>query len=83
MFAVRIARDGETFTFEVSPHAGNGVEATAIDSTPVVIAFVNAEDPGEAAERAWRNGDREARALDALGGMKALLAQGRSVDQET
>lgn len=75
MFSVRIKRDGEAFAFEVAPHSpSNGVEAVAIDSTPLIIAFVNAYDPGHAAARAWVKGEEEARALAKLGGIKALLA---------
>lgn len=65
MFAVRIDRTdaGYTFKTESIPH---GIEMIALDSTPGVIAFVEAPNPGAACALAWERGQRE---LASLGGL--------------
>jgi hypothetical protein len=65
MFAVRIDKDGAKYTFKVEPMEWC-FELIALDSTPGVIAFVEAPDPGAAAARAWEKGQRE---LASLGGL--------------
>lgn len=74
MFSVRIDRDGEAYVFRVEPHTGS-LEMIAIDSTPGIIAFVLADNPGAAAKSAWTKGEIEGQALAKLGGMKALLTK--------
>lgn len=65
MFAVRIDKNGESYTFKVEPMA-YGPELVALDSAPGVIAFVEAPDPGAAALRAWEKGYRELASLNGL-----------------
>jgi hypothetical protein len=65
MFSVRIDKDGDKYTFQVEPMPF-GPELIALDSTPGVIAFVEAPDPGSACRRAWEKGQRE---LASLGGL--------------
>ena len=65
MFAVRIDKKDEMFLFQVTPME-MGPELIALDSTPGVIAFVEAPNPGAACQRAWEKGQRE---LASLGGL--------------
>lgn len=71
MFSVRIdkvERDSEDDTlyhFQVSTMPWCP-ELIALDSTPGVIAFVEAPDPGAAAARAWEKGQRELASLRGL-----------------
>jgi hypothetical protein len=61
MFSVRIDKNDEAeggYIFKVAPME-NGPELIALDSTPGIIAFVEAANPGEAAQRAWDKGFRE------------------------
>jgi hypothetical protein len=52
MFSVRIDKDRDAYVFRVEP-SFRGFEMVALDATPGVIAFVEADDPGQAAARAW------------------------------
>jgi hypothetical protein len=52
MYAVRIDMDGDGYVFKVQP-SEDGIEMVALDSTPGIIALVQARNPGEAAARAW------------------------------
>ncbi len=55
MFQVRIDKDGDGYVFKVQP-AEDGLEMVALDSAPGIMAVVQAESPGAAAERAWDRG---------------------------
>ena len=55
MYQVRIDKDGDGYVFKVQPAEG-GLEFVALDSAPGIMAFVEAESPGAAAERAWDRG---------------------------
>lgn len=63
MFSVRIDKTPEGYNFKVAsmPH---GFEMIALDSTPGVIAFVEAPDPGAACTRTWEKGQQELAAMD-------------------
>ena len=52
MYSVRIDKDGDGYVFKVQP-IERGIEMIALDSTPGVIAFIEAEDPGRACQSAW------------------------------
>lgn len=58
MFSVRIDKAGDGYVFKVEPMP-LGAELVALDSTPGVIAFVEAASPGAACQRAWEKGQRE------------------------
>ncbi len=76
MFSVRIDRDADAYVFRVAEFETHTIqEMIAIDSTPALIAIVQAGDAGAAAARAWQMGEAEAAALAKLGGMPALLAE--------
>lgn len=76
MYAVRIDYTPDEheprYVFAVKGPTAGVLELVALDSTPGVIAFVRAPNPGAAAARAWEIGKAELEALTALGGMKAL-----------
>lgn len=55
MFAVRIDKDGDGYLFKVHPAEGS-IEMVALDSTPGIIAFVEAEHAGDAASKAFDRG---------------------------
>ncbi len=55
MYSVRIDKDRDGYVFRVQPTEGV-FEMVALDSTPAIIAFVHADDPGGAAQRAWDRG---------------------------
>lgn len=55
MFSVRIDKDGDGYVFHVQPVEGV-FEMVAFDSTPAIIAFVEAEHAGAASARAWERG---------------------------
>jgi len=57
MFAVRIDKDGDGYTFRVQPTEG-ALEMVTLDSAPGIIAFVEAEHAGAAAGLAWERGSR-------------------------
>jgi len=57
MYSVRIDKDRDGYVFRVQPTEGV-FEMVALDSTPAIIAFVHANDPGDAAQRAWEKGTR-------------------------
>lgn len=65
MFAVRIDKKGPRYLFSVEP-MNRCPELIMLDSTPGIIAFVEAPDPGSACRRAWEKGQRE---LASLGGL--------------
>lgn len=67
MFSVRIDKTDDGHAFKVEPMPW-GLELVALDSTPGVIAFVEAANPGAACQRAWEKGQRE---LASLGGLPA------------
>ena len=52
MFSVRIDKDGDGYMFKVQP-IEPGLEMVALDSTPGIIAMVQAATPGIACQRAW------------------------------
>lgn len=52
MFSVRIDKEGDGYVFKIEPMP-HGLEMIAFDSKPGVIAFIEAEDPGAAAKKAW------------------------------
>lgn len=66
MYSVRIDKDGEKYIFTVESMPFSKNELVALDSTPGVIAFVHAPNPGAGAQRAWEKGQRE---LASLGGL--------------
>ena len=65
MFSVRIDKTEAGYKFKVEPMPWC-LELIALDSTPGVIAFVEAPNPGAACQRAWEKGQRE---LASLGGL--------------
>jgi hypothetical protein len=65
MFSVRIDKVGDGYVFKVEPMP-LGAELVALDSTPGVIAFVEAASPGAACQRAWEKGQRELASLSGL-----------------
>ena len=67
MFSVRIDKNGDEggYLFKVLPMP-YGPELVALDSTPGLIVFVEAPDPGAAAARAWEKGQCELASLTGL-----------------
>lgn len=70
MYTVRIDYEPDEhepkYVFAVSGPTNCIHEMVALDSTPGVIAFVRAPNPGAAALRAWEAGKAETEALRAL-----------------
>jgi hypothetical protein len=64
MFSVRIDKEGDGYVFRTRPMEG-AIEVVALDSTPAIIAMVNAETPGAACARAW---DKASRMYDTVPG---------------
>lgn len=77
MYAVRIDYEPDEhepkYVFAVRGPTHLVYEMVALDSTPGVIAFVRAQNPGAAALRAWEAGKAEIEALRALGGIGKLI----------
>lgn len=63
MYAVRIDRAGEKYIFQIEliPWCH---ELMALDSTPGIIALVEAPNPGAAAARAWEKALKDLAHLD-------------------
>lgn len=57
MFVVRIDKHDGGYLFKVQPDDG-ALEMIALDSTPAIIACVEAEHAGAAAALAWERGSR-------------------------
>ncbi len=58
MYSVRIDKDGDGYVFKVQPAPDALFEMVALDSTPGIIAIVNAADPSHACLRAWAAAER-------------------------